>query len=536
MSFHWPLVGDAVSVHYLILLLTHGMAPYRQIVDAQMPGTYLVDWAVLHLFGKSAMGLRLFDYFLSLAAIVSMLLIAWNPMAVWIQRITTDSRFAAFLAGGLFVLVHGRDGVEQSGQRDLIMAVLLLAEYAAVFHAWRRQSVALLGIAGLCAATAISIKPTIFPAALVILIISFIRLQQRRELLFASAMAIFVGLLIPAAGVLAFLLRENALHAFLNALVGMWPYYAKLQPLPVSYLVYHSISPLLPLVYVGVGLFLLRMGHKGKSSVAVGGSVAVSSSRINGWERLALYSGLLCSLFSFVAQRKGFIYHRYPFLAFLLLILLLEFREAWVFSPVDSSHDRKQIKAIQFTGVLGCSIAALALAPICTYKVSRFDWRNDDYYQHLGPELNALGGPALSGHVQCLDAFSGCISTLYRDNLVQSTGFLVDFYLFPPTAADRTPNSVVVEMRQHFWSDIQANPPKVFIVSKQVFPGGPSHPDTYDKLTWWPQFNDYLKAHYDLEEEWTPSREVFWSSHPQKAVGYRIYVRRVSLSLNERPS
>ena len=66
LTLHWPLVGDAVSVHYLILLLDHGMAPYRQIVDAQMPGTYLVDWAALHVFGGSAIGLRLFDYFLSL--------------------------------------------------------------------------------------------------------------------------------------------------------------------------------------------------------------------------------------------------------------------------------------------------------------------------------------------------------------------------------------------------------------------------------------------------------------------------------------
>lgn len=523
LTFRWPLAGDAVSVHYLIFLLDHGMAPYRQIVDPQMPGTYLVDWTVLHVFGHGAGGLRLFDYSLSVAAIASMLLIAWDPVAVQSRVQTMDSRYAAFLAGGLFVLIHGRDGIEQSGQRDLIMAVLVLMEYAAVFHAWRHRSAVLLLFAGFFASTAISIKPTIFPTALIVFLISMVRSQRRHEPLVTSAIAILMGTVIPAGGVLVFLLHEKALHAFLDALGGMWPYYAKLQPLPTGYLLSQSISPTASLLCVGFVLFFLRLGDAKKHNGLVGESPAVPYLRAIGWERLALYSGLLCSFLSFVAQRKGFIYHRYPFLAFLLLALLLQFCEAW--NLASAKTVRTQL--IRHMGVLGCLIAALALAPICTYKISRFDWRNDDYYSHLSQRLNTLGEIGLSGHVQCLDAFSGCIPTLYRDNLVQSTGFLVDFYLFPPAVDDQTANPVVNEMRRHFWSDVQANPPKVFIVSKQVFPGGLFHPDTYEKLTWWPRFDEYLKSEYEMEEEWTPGREVLWSSHSRKEIGYRIYVRKV---------
>ena len=78
-TWHWPLVGDAVLVDYAVFLLEHGMAPYRQIVDVQMPGTYLVDWLVLHVFGTGAIGLRLFDFTLLATVICAMQVIAWRP-------------------------------------------------------------------------------------------------------------------------------------------------------------------------------------------------------------------------------------------------------------------------------------------------------------------------------------------------------------------------------------------------------------------------------------------------------------------------
>ena len=124
-----------------------------------------------------------------------------------------------------------------------------------------------------------------------------------------------------------------------------------------------------------------------------------------------------------------------------------------------------------------------------------------------------------------MDAFAGCISTLYRMDLVQSTGFLVDFYFFAPE-----PNAVIDAMRQHFWQDLQKNPPRVFVVSKQVFPlpmaGTGETSDTYDKLKHWPQFDAYLNEHYALLKEQTWTRPVLWSSHADHPAGYRIYIRR----------
>jgi hypothetical protein len=531
-TWHWPLVGDAVSVHYLILLMAHGMAPYRQIVDAQMPGTYLVDWLVVHVFGGGRAALRLFDFSLIAAAMVAMIAIAWPVATRRAQGWFDDGRYAAFLAGCLFGSVHGRDGIEQGGQRDLIMAVLLLAAYALAFHALRRQRPVLLGLAAFCSTLALTIKPTVLLAAYLVLVLALIQLRRLKIPVFTYVLAACVGVALPLAAVVIFLAVNHSIPAFLDAVRGMWPYYATLQRRPVAYLLQHSFSPLASLLVLwaaigllnGISLSRLRKSP-GRSDelVAIRANSAVLDVR---WEGAALYGGLILCLVSFIVQGKGFVYHRYPFLAFLLLIVMLQFQRAFDSRAFEDGGPTLTVTAVtRYVGALGMIVAALFIAPISTYKISRFDWRNDDYYSQLSADLNRLGGKGLSGHVQCVDAFSGCISTLYRMDLVQSTGFLVDFYFFAPR-----PNAVIDAMRQHFWQDMQQNPPRVFVVSKQVFPtvfsstGEPL--DTYDKLKRWPQFDDYLTQHYAMAEEHEFLRPVLWASHGSHPAGYRIYVRK----------
>jgi hypothetical protein len=39
-SLHWPLLADAQVMRYANFLIDHGFAPYRDILDINMPGTY----------------------------------------------------------------------------------------------------------------------------------------------------------------------------------------------------------------------------------------------------------------------------------------------------------------------------------------------------------------------------------------------------------------------------------------------------------------------------------------------------------------
>ena len=485
-SRHWPLIGDASLIHYLVLLLDHGFSPYRTIIDAQMPGTYMLDWCVVHSFGGGAVGLRIFDFTLLALAALAMLWITW-PV----------DRFAGFFAASLLALLHGRDGIPQTAQRDLIMAVLMLLALAAAFHAVRRSQPGWMFLFGLCTATAASIKPTAAPVALLLILVAIVLRRDGRPLFWYMAWGI-LGLVLPCLAVTIFLIKERSIPAFLDALHGMWPYYATLDNRPLGYQLLHSISPLLFLVLLWLLLLVLKVVQSRRQAAA---------SSPWQWERFALWMGLALGYLSYLSQRKAYPYHRYPVLVFLLLLMALHFTEAL-----------RERGVLRLCGIIGLAAGALIIAPMSVYKIARYDWRYDQLFTMLQGDLDHEGGASLSGHVQCLDTFAGCINTLYRMKLIESTGFLVDFYFWAP---HQTP--VTEQMRQRFWSDIQHNPPKVFIVMKQDWPNGP---DTYGKITRWPLFANYLNQNYALVADRIAGGWVKRESRPYPPPAYRIYVRK----------
>jgi hypothetical protein len=481
LSWRWPLVGDIASIHYLVLLMQHGMAPYRDIVDAQMPGTYLLEWAAMHVFGWSAFGARLYDWTILLVAGLAAIAIA-GPY----------SRFAGPFAAGMLVVLHIRDGLEQTAERDLTMAALLLASYAFAFACARRRSPWMAFCAGLFASTSATLKPTVLPFAVVLMVLLWIHLRRSRVAISKYVASGLAGLLLPGAACLVFLLRERAFAAFLDAVRGMWPYYAQLDRQPFSSLAFRSVSPLSSVLV----LWLLLLAAKWRRRRGMGAA---------SWERVALAAGLLMGFASYLWQGKGFPYHRYPLMAFLLLLTTLDF--------VAALRGRGLLR---YLGLAGLATGALVLAPLSVAQVSRFQWRDEGAVPALRAELERLGGPRLAGGVQCLDAFGGCINALYQERLPQSTGFLVDFYFF----AQRQ-TAFTEEMRCRFWEQIERDPPAVFVVSEQSYPG----PNTYGKLNRWPLFADFLSRNYALVDQYRPVHPVAWTRDPQWPFGFRVYVR-----------
>src|ERR1035437_2614225 len=98
-SLHWPLLADAQWMRYANFLIDHGFAPYRDILDFNMPGAYFSDRLAVFLFGPSDLGWRMYDIFLMVMATVGMIAIAW-PYD-WL---------AGLFGGVLFALLHAADG------------------------------------------------------------------------------------------------------------------------------------------------------------------------------------------------------------------------------------------------------------------------------------------------------------------------------------------------------------------------------------------------------------------------------------------
>jgi hypothetical protein len=484
-------MGDAALMHYIVFLMDHGMAPYRDIVDPNMPTTFLIQGAVVHAFGGSSLTWRLFDFFLLGASGMAMLVIC----------IPYDW-FAGVFAAALFALIHGRDGLIQLGQRDLIMTAFLVMGYAFLFEALRalpseKTKPWLTALFGVCCGVAASIKPSVLLLPPTLLLMAAVTLKRRGRPFVSHIVCGLVGMLAPLILVFAYLWREHVVRAFMGTVFDLIPYFLFLGMRSYGHLVTHSISSvMLPLVLIWLPIVVIKKGWLT-------------------WERAALLVGVLFGLASFYVQRKGYPYHRYPSEAFLLLLIAIDFTSIL---NTRSSHRRLVLDRLAMAGIL---VGVVVVGAGSTAHALWQDWHNREFDSLLQADLNRLGGEKLAAHVQCLDMADGCVPTLYNMKLMQATGFLYDCYMFSPH-----PGAERERYRKAFWEAIMRDPPRVFVVSSQdcePYPDPPSY--SYKKLSRWPQFDDFLKASYHLDVERVPPHMVNSGSSPSKPLGYRIYLQ-----------
>jgi hypothetical protein len=476
----WPLVGDASIIRYVVFLMQHGFAPYRDIVDINMPGSYLVDWLATHIFGSGNAAWRLFDFALLAAAAASMIAIARK--VDWL---------AGCIAAAVFALLHAADGIAQTGQRDLTVAVLLFASLALFFRWMRTQQSWPIALAALLIGLATTVKPTAAPFALALAILMFTLPEKRPPAVWKHLAAAAMAFLLPLIAALAFLWRERALQAFFAIVSGLLPFHAALSHRGLGYLLLHSVAPLQ--IFLLPWLFLLIRARSWRQ-----------------WQIMALLAAIACGLIAYVTQGKGYPYHRYTLLGFLLLAMSLEFLSACRRSDPDQKLDRA-IGAISLLGLV------CVTAPIAAFKSAHYDWRNQEFITMLASDLDRQGGAKLSGSVQCLDTTAGCINTLYRMQLVQSTGFLYDCYLFAPGQTPATE-----QLRNEFLDELEKTRPQIIVVSSQFCLSGARN---FDKVENWRRFNEYFSRNYTLAVERHPPHLVKWWSRAEQSAAYRIYRR-----------
>lgn len=489
----WPLVGDAPALHYAVFLIDHGMAPYKQVVDIEMPGTYALEWAAIHWLGAGDAGWRAADFGLLGVCLASMVAIAWP----------VDWMIGVF-AGTLFALVHLRDGPANAGQRDLMMTALLLVATACLFVAdrrgmereggWRR-SLAAAGF-GFFVGAATLIKPSG-----VLFGVVFAGLMLWRLIAAARPWASFLawsvaGFALPIAAAAWWLTAHGGLGSFLEASRTVVAYHASLGRKPLAALVVGSFPTVLLLVAVPA-LPLLLVERRWKT-----------------WWAIVFVAGAVLGAASYVVQGKGFPYHRYPTEAFLLLLC------GWLLLAGLQERGWQQ-----WAATAGLLAGGLWLGPNCAWIACHFDWRNQEFNRMLQADLTTLQEPgvlgqgtgSLNGRVQCIDVTSGCLNTLYNMGLVQSTGYLSDCYALQP---EQTPVSEAY--RDGFMRAMQANPPEVLVVTDQeCF----SLRHSWKLPLRWPEFEAMLETQYRLVAQRTPPHRIGWWRHAVEPNSYRLYVR-----------
>jgi hypothetical protein len=310
-SRRWPLVNDAVLIRYATFLLDRGFAPYGQIYDVNLPGSYLVDWSVKHAIGETAFAWRIYD--LGLLAIISTALFVLARF---------ESRFAGLYAGLFFISFHARNGIAQLGQRDLTVTAFLLAGAALILNSNRSPSYLQHISFGLLIGLSATIKPqAIFflPVASLPYLASVsarpVRTRRREEVIRHLCVSALSALL-PIAGILFWLVGKHSLSSFWRVITCFIPLHAQLGNHSSFYLLGRCLTASHATILVLATILALTAKREQPLSL---NQLQI---RI-----LAIY-GMGFGLLSYMMQMKAYPYHRYPFVAFLSLFAAIEFTRA----------------------------------------------------------------------------------------------------------------------------------------------------------------------------------------------------------------
>lgn len=464
-------MGDTQIFHYVNFLIGKGMSPYRQIFDMNMPGSYLSDFIGTAIFGSSDIGWRLYDY--TLLAILTAAFIFIAIEYDWL---------AGLYAGVLFALIHGSEGPWQTAQRDQVMTVLVILGYAFAFTGIRRRRTLFFFFSAISFSLAATIKPTATLAAFLLIVLALQHLKYQRLSVWPYVRAITIGTFLILLGTLVFLEWRGSVYFFFSNNFAFTKFYSLMARPSFLYLLRHCAPRWLMVLLMLATLLLFR------------------NRSWRNWEIQAVLSGVLFGLVSYFVQAKGFPYHRYPFIAFALLWVGLEF----VIALQARGFNR-------WLAVMGLLVGSLLIGPFYLSQVKNAEQSNALPIA-LVRDLERFPTSQLWGNVQCLDAVDGCYSALYRLKIKQSTGLMGDQLIF-----SHQPNSAIIEFREQFLRGLELAPPTVFVETNFVY----GEPPSFRKIEAWPQFDKFLRQNYTVVSE----RTFPTSPGDSEAPGYRIYFR-----------
>lgn len=475
-SLHWPVVWDGAVMHYIHFLITRGFQPYIDITDMNLPGCYLAEGWAMAVFGWGDLSWRFYEFFL-------MALLAGSGMVIGGARHWFTGVYAALF----FVLMHGSEGPMMAVERDEVMTVLLVTATAFFFVALRRGRPWLLLPFGMFAAFAASLKPGAILLDGALIALAWVTLKRGGKAAGRFLFWALLGNLIVLGLSFGYLLWHHAFPSLWFTFRHVLPAYVREKNLGRLYLLRHLTPvPLIPLIAAA----LVSAGLKREKI---------------GWERAALFLGMATGAFSYWAQAKGYLYHRYMYMAFVLL---------WVGWELTGAQFQSKTfpRLLETVGLLLLFGVATPFYVDRIYQYPRRIPPPQALAFSLERDLSTLGGSSLQKQVQCMDLVNGCLNALYRLRLVQNTGTTGDLLLFSPT-----PGPAVRYYRNWLETRERADPPTVVVLGNEWYY---RYAVSFDKIDTWPEYAAQLREGY------VPVIERHFGVDNSPA--YRIYLRKGS--------
>ncbi len=434
---NWPLVHDAPVLQYVAQQILAGQAPYRDLMENNFPGTYLLHMLQITLFGESDAGWVAFNLlYLALFLAVSHRLVS---------RVSTR---AALWSGLLFCAAYFSFGAIHLGQRDFLMTLFTAAAgLVLVESAGRGLRPAALFACGALGAFSAMIKPysIIYLALLLALLALFCR--QQKLAFWGRAALLALGAAAVGAAIFAWLAACQSLAAFwdigVNLVLGV---YNKALSLSLPELLVLLITT--PVIFV-TALFVLPFVRRVELPSPTAQRVV--------W---LLLCGIIYGALHFILQGKGYGYHSIPLLYFALALLGI-LADRLLAQPRLSAQ-------------VGALAALLCLVLLYSAILVQEGLRASSLAEikpavpQLEADLNALGITP-DDRVQVLDGVVGGLHVLYRLHLRQPTRFLYDFPLLLPEDSPYR-----AEQRRAFLQELTHNRTAAMVAFHKGFlPGQP---------------------------------------------------------------
>jgi len=466
-SWSWPLIHDAPIMHYVAWLASLGAAPYRDVLDMNVPGVYLLHLGVIRVLGEGDGAWRFFD--LAWLGLTSAALFGFS-------RRMGDA-WSGFGAALLFVLYHLSGGAWRAGQRDFLLVLFLVLAAWGAARAWESGGAhGPLLWGGLAAGTGIMIKPQ---SALFWIACAAVAAGSGRRAGALRALAIWcaAGLAVPAA-IMGWLAWRGGAGAFLAIATGyVLPLYSRVGR-----------------VSVWEGVRWHVYGWQIWSCLIVLGvlGIFVRIEKPFGIRRWLALAGAVYGLLHFAVQGKGWEYHLYPLAVFLCALASV---------PIAARAERAQ--SVRWSRALASVVLVIAVALLAVKGVEAADARwiteKEARVSSLVRDLTGLAGPGDS--VQVMDVTEGGIHALLRLHLRQPTRFLYDFHFFHD---ERDPR--IQALRAEFVGDLERGRPAAVVVFRDTW-----RRQGYERLKEFSAVGRLLEREYTLAVE---------------GDGYRIYAKR----------
>ncbi|MFN9113709.1 MAG: glycosyltransferase family 39 protein, partial [Bacteroidota bacterium] len=294
-SLDWPIFHDAPILHYIAWRINHGLVPYRDLFDMNMPGTYLLHLFCLRVFGDGNLAFRFFD----------ISLLALSGSAIWALS-KSYSRTFALVGALLFCSIHLNNGIMYAGQRDFMMLPFLLWAIFSIdrLHETGRLAHAL--VFSVCITAACWIKPIAVLLGIPCLIWFLISSHSVASKLRALSIMALSGLLVSI-GIVLWLHWLGALEYFWRMLIDFLPLYS-------------SIGR--ENILMWVARFVLALGYDLPMMIILFGLIWRYRESI-GRQLPVLLIFVTYGYIHYYAQQKYWSYHAYPFWASLALAVAI---------------------------------------------------------------------------------------------------------------------------------------------------------------------------------------------------------------------